>query len=189
MTRSKLRHQDISVTDSKTNVNYSTENKLKAAIEFNQQRTLADELNSIHMYDSTLLGKYKPSQINKVRKPLETDFKTISTVSGSKYSQKKHSNSLMNRQTQRRSVTRGTNRRASISRVVMGHYRDQHVSHSLNFDKEGNILPKVQMSEPSSSALSHRNILEIANKEVEVLKGRKINQLSPITRNINKDAY
>ena len=51
----------MSVTDSKTNVNYSTENKLKAAIDFNQQRTLADELNSLHMYDSTLLGKYKPS--------------------------------------------------------------------------------------------------------------------------------
>ena len=177
----------MSVTDSKTNVNYSTENKLKAAIDFNQQRTLADELNSLHMYDSTLLGKYKPSQINKVRRPLETEYKTISTVSGSKYSQKKHSNSLMNRQQQRRSVTRGTNRRASISRAIVGHYRG-HVSHSLDFDKEGNILPKVQMSEPSSSALSHRNILEIANKEVEVIKGRKINQLSPITRNINKDA-
>lgn len=111
VTRSKLRHQDMSITDSKTNVNYSTENKLRAAVEFNQKRTLADELNSLHMYDSSLLGKFRPSQINKMRKPLEADYKTISTVSGSKFSQKKvQSNSLM---TRRRSVTRGTGRRGS----------------------------------------------------------------------------
>ena len=42
------------------------------------------------------------------------------------------------------------------------------------------------MPDPSSSACSEKNMVVVDGREIEVMKGRKINQLSPLTRNLNK---
>lgn len=135
------------------------------------------------MYDSILLGKTQPKQIRKTKKPLEDQFwaegEKPKDASPSKKKKKQQAS-----KSPRKSLTR-EHTRSPVMVPKPSSSTDLAPVNLTTFHTRATSVIKEKMSEPSSSACSHRQILDVQGNEIEVLKGHKTSKLSPITRKLN----
>ena len=153
------------------------------------------------MYDSLLLGKTRSKQIQKfsLTKP-ENEIKSVILTQKLQRQNEKNAASLKAAVTKRGKFNRTAPR---INTTQSPRSRKLPQLNPLQVKKFNDFQPDTDkrnlvpgnFEEPSSSACSEHHLWIVEDtrnnekgrltREIETIKGRKANQLSPITRNIN----
>lgn len=140
--------------------------------------SMAAELQSLHLYDSKLLGNSAAQRVKKLSVRLTDPIKSKILAAQEKKRLKDRDAGKELKAAHLRTRLSSTHHTRSRT---LGPLRRSTQSIDLKLEHNG--------PEPSSSACSEHNLILVGpDTEIETLKGRKANNLSPITRNLNLSA-